>query len=61
MARSSHARYKQSVTWVRRLPYKYLVAIVFIFGLFMDLMDPTVVNVALPTLNRQFNPSPTAC
>ena len=29
-----------------RIPYKYLVAIVFIFGLFMDLMDTTIVNVA---------------
>ena len=39
---------------VRRLPYKWLVAIVFVTGLFMDLLDTTVVYVALPTLGRQF-------
>jgi EmrB/QacA subfamily drug resistance transporter len=39
------------------LEYKYLVATVFIFGLFMDLMDTTVVNVAIPTLTREFNTS----
>src|SRR5262249_36304650 len=37
------------------IEYKYLVAIVFIFGLFMDILDTTVVNVALPTLGRQFH------
>src|SRR5256885_56726 len=31
---------------LRRLPYKYVVAIVFIFGLFMDLLDTTAVNLA---------------
>ncbi len=40
-----------------RVPYKYLVAIVFIFGLFMDLMDTTIVNVAIPSLRRDFNAS----
>jgi len=43
---------------VRRLmslPYKWLVAIAFVSGLFMDIMDSTVVNVALPTLGRQFH------
>src|SRR5215813_5592212 len=39
----------------RTIEYKYLVAIVFIFGLFMDILDTTVVNVALPTLGRQFH------
>ena len=37
------------------LPYKWLVAIVFVSGLFMDIMDSTVVNVALPTLGRTFH------
>jgi len=37
------------------LEYKYLVAIVFIFGLFMDLMDSTIVNVAIPTLQHDFH------
>ena len=40
-----------------RIPYKYLVAIVFIFGLFMDLMDTTIVNVAIPSLRHDFNAS----
>lgn len=43
-----------------RLPYKYLVAIVFMFGLFMDLMDTTVVNVAVPDLSREFGASTNA-
>src|ERR1043166_10027760 len=42
-----------------RLQYKYLVAIVFVLGLFMDLLDTTITNVALPTLSRQFAVTPT--
>lgn len=45
---------------VFQLEYKYLVAIVFIFGLFMDLLDTTVVNVAIPTLAREFSASTSA-
>ena len=37
-----------------RFPYRYIVATAFLFGLFMDLMDLTIVNVALPTLGREF-------
>ena len=40
-----------------KVPYKYLVAIVFIFGLFMDLMDTTIVNVAIPTLKHDLHAS----
>ena len=36
------------------MPYKYLVATAFIFGLFIDVLDTTIVNVALPTLGREF-------
>ena len=32
-----------------RLKYKYVVAAVFVVGLFMDLLDMTITNVALPT------------
>src|SRR6476661_3977413 len=39
---------------LRNVEYKYLVAAAFLFGLFMDLMDLTIVNVALPTLGRTF-------
>src|SRR5438552_19017515 len=38
-----------------RFQYKYLVAAVYVVGLFMDLLDTTIVNVALPTLAREFN------
>lgn len=43
-----------------RIPYKYIVAIVFMFGLFMDLMDTTVVNVAVPQLSRDFHATTSA-
>jgi MFS family permease len=39
------------------VPYKWLVATAFISGLFMDLTDATIVNVALPTLGRDFGAS----
>ncbi len=35
-----------------RFPYEYRVGIVFLLGLFMELLDMTVVNVAIPTLQR---------
>ena len=38
-----------------RLGYEYKVGIVFLLGLFMELLDMTVVNVAIPTLQRDFN------
>jgi MFS family permease len=38
-----------------RLPYKWIVAVVFVMGVFMDILDTTSVNVALPTLQREFN------
>ena len=34
----------------RRIEYKWLVAVAFVAGMFMDIMDTTIVNVALPTL-----------
>lgn len=37
-----------------RWRYEYVVAAVFVCGLFMELMDTTIVNVALPTLAREF-------
>ena len=38
-----------------RIPYKWIVAIVFVAGVFMDILDTTSVNVALPTLAREFD------
>lgn len=37
---------------MKRLEYKWIVGIVFVFGLFMDLLDMTIVNVAIPELAR---------
>src|ERR1700730_6169955 len=37
------------------LDYKDLVAAAFVFGLFMDILDTTIVNVALPVLGEEFN------
>ena len=42
-----------------RIPYKWIVALVFVFGLFMDLLDMTITNVALPTLAKDFTASTT--
>jgi EmrB/QacA subfamily drug resistance transporter len=37
----------------RKLEYKWLVAIVFVIGMFMDTLDTTIVNVAIPKLGAQ--------
>jgi EmrB/QacA subfamily drug resistance transporter len=42
---------------VARIPYKWIVAVVFVAGTFMDILDTTSVNVALPTLGREFGAS----
>ena len=34
--------------------YKWVVAVIFVRGLFMEIMDTTIVNVAIPTLAREF-------
>lgn len=39
----------------KRVPYKWIVASVFVSGVFMDVLDITSVNVALPTLAREFD------
>jgi EmrB/QacA subfamily drug resistance transporter len=44
---------------VKRLEYKWIVGIVFVFGLFMDLLDMTITNVAIPTLSRDLNATTT--
>jgi EmrB/QacA subfamily drug resistance transporter len=39
---------------------KIAVAVVFVAAMFMSIMDATIVNVALPTIGREFRVSPTA-
>lgn len=39
---------------LRGLPYKYIVAVVFVVGVFMDVLDATIVNVALPEMAEEF-------
>ena len=38
----------------RVLPYKYIVAMVYVVALFLDILDVTIVNVAIPELGRTF-------
>ncbi|MGD9999204.1 MAG: MDR family MFS transporter [Ilumatobacteraceae bacterium] len=38
----------------RTWPYKYIVAVVYVTALFLDVLDLTIVNVAIPTLGRDF-------
>ena len=39
---------------------KIAVSVVFVAAMFMSIMDVTIVNVALPTIGRDFGSSPTA-
>jgi EmrB/QacA subfamily drug resistance transporter len=39
---------------LRSLEYKQLVAIAFVFGVFMDVLDTTIINVAIPHLTTHF-------
>ena len=39
----------------RTLPYKYIVAIVYVTALFLDILDTTIVNVAIPALGQEFH------
>ena len=39
---------------------KVAVSVVFVAAMFMSIMDATIVNVALPTIGRDFHVSPTA-
>ena len=37
-----------------KVEYKYIVALVGVFAIFMELLDTTIINVAVPTLQREF-------
>ena len=43
-----------------RINQKVAVSVVFVAAMFMSIMDVTIVNVALPTIGRDFAVSPTA-
>jgi EmrB/QacA subfamily drug resistance transporter len=43
-----------------RISQKVAVSVVFVAAMFMSIMDVTIVNVALPTIGRDFHVSPTA-
>ncbi len=43
-----------------RISQKVAVGAVFVAAMFMSIMDTTIVNVALPTIGRDFGVSPTA-
>jgi EmrB/QacA subfamily drug resistance transporter len=44
----------------RQIHQKIAVSVVFVAAMFMSIMDVTIVNVALPTIGRDFHVSPTA-
>lgn len=39
---------------LRNIEQKWLIAIAFVLGLFMEILDMTVLNTALPTIGREF-------
>lgn len=43
---------------IGRIPYKWLVAAVYVLALFVNLLDLTITNVALPVMARAFGASP---
>ena len=43
-----------------RISQKVAVCVVFVAAMFMSIMDTTIVNVALPTIGRDFTVSATA-
>ena len=45
---------------IGNVPYKWVVAIVVIFGLFMTILDGTIVNIAIPRLQTVFGVSLTS-
>lgn len=42
---------------MKRVEYKWIVAVIFVLGLFMEIMDMTILNVAIPTIKRDFEAS----
>src|SRR5438105_5914963 len=44
----------QAVQRPARLEYKWIVALIVIFGAFMSILDQTIVNIAIPRLQTAF-------
>jgi EmrB/QacA subfamily drug resistance transporter len=40
-----------------KFDYKWIVAVTFVLGLFLEIMDTTIMNVAIPTLEEEFGAS----
>jgi MFS family permease len=40
---------------LRQIEYKWIVAVIFVAGLFLEILDTTIVNVAIPTLEKEFD------
>jgi len=40
---------------LRHIEYKWIVAVIFVAGLFLEILDTTIVNVAIPTLAKEFD------
>ncbi len=43
------------MTRLHSISYKYIVAVVYTFGMIMNMVDTTVINVAVPHLSEVFN------
>src|SRR6202451_4273977 len=59
-AMPSRRRQEAQIVPAVRLNQRVAVAIVFVSAMFMNIMDITIVNVALPTIGRDFRIAPTA-
>src|SRR5262245_32353638 len=46
--------FMQSLTATGRMPYKWIVVMVVVFGSFMGILDQTVINNAIPRLQSAF-------
>ena len=42
------------ISWMSRLPYERQVLVIYVFAIFMTVIDGTMVNVALPTMAEDF-------
>jgi len=43
------------LTKLKNVEYKWIVAVIFVAGLFLEILDTTIVNVAIPTLAKEFS------